>query len=339
MIDIARVVSQGGLAYGLELAERAAEGLPIRVAPWMFVPMAQLEPLFVHQLSADLGSMVLRWSDAKDGEFTHHARRGDKRRRINPVPADSSIDQLRDAIAVAAATKPPTAPGAVLQQTLDLERGCLLDIEVHDTRMEAEIRTGSARLLFSQSGSGVEVETVGRDPRLPSVDALESRLSHLTEMVGRLPRTDIGWHIEGALMETEPLTWILQLRPTPADRSVVNRRVPTSVCDRTLFVWGVFDLDVDLRYPHARTADGTSVAVEVRDDVQVELESTIIRSLQAGGHGILLNRASGFRLTHEPFNLPEAGLRRRYYAAHLPPSIGRRFRVMSDGTVAYFLES
>jgi len=336
VIDFARVRTLGGLAYGLELAEEAMHDQPVCVVPWAFVPLADLSASAMLEASRSLGSMVLRWSDAKEDEFTPTAHRGDKQRQINAIPAGQSIEQLNALTEAAAANMPATAAGAVLQKSLDPSPGCLFDLEVSNTKAEIELRTNSARLLVSK-GSDAYVERIGSDERLPDRRTAECIIETFTSIVERLPTSRTGWHVEGAWIPSDTLLQILQLRPIPGDRPSTEP-IPADFRSvaMTRFVWGVFDLKLFMDERRAFGSDGEHVAVVVRDRHVTRLEDNVVAGLATSEPVLLLNRGGGFRLTHEPFNLPEVKLRARFLAAHLPEAAERTSRIVSDGNTAYF---
>lgn len=339
MIDFAGIRERGGLAYGLSLAEDAARGLPIQIAPWTFLPLAELRPESVHAISARMGSLVLRWSAAGPDEFTSRARRGDKPRQINAIGASQPIEQVAKEIHAATLAMPTAATGAVLQQALGLSNGCLFDLEVTGHGIDVEFRTATARLLVGRNAGPTQVEQIGEDFRLPGLSETASVIDHMTAMVTRLPLSESGWHFEGALTPSPAAIWILQLRPTPTDRPTADRigNIPEA-WDSTRYVWGVFDVEVDLDNNRATLSDGSLAHLSIREYPQCSLERPVQETLKAGGRALVLNHVSGFRLTHEPFNLPAAIARDHFYSVHLRTSCNRRFRVASDGDTAYFLE-
>ena len=339
MIDLGGVRTRGGLAYGLELAQMAIPDSGIRVAPWVFVPLTDLSGESLLEVSSRLGPMVLRWSSAKDGEFTANSRRGDKTRQINAVPINQTVSQLSAIAENARRVTPLATVGAVLQQSLDWSAGCLFDIEVCDEGVDLELRTNAARILLRRDCSGLNLEKIGEDRRLPGLADAQAVIDRVIEMVARLPRSRTGWHIEGAWIPERDHFDVLQLRPVPDDRpSARSSTVASGSVASTRFVWGAFDLDVDLSSRSAVSSDGLRVVTVLRAHSVTELEETIVANLAGQRTVLLLNRISGFRLTHEPYNLPEADLRSRFLSVHVPALIQRSFRVLSDGDTAYFWE-
>lgn len=339
VVDFTRVRSHGGLAYGLELARDSSLDLPVRVVPWIFVPTHDVNARSIGEASELLGSMVLRWSDAKPEEFTAIARRGDKHRATNRIPAGASPADLGVLAEAAVAVMPPGAVGAVLQQAIDVSSGCLADIEIRDGTVEVEFRTDLARVLVRRSAGDCVIEAIGSDPRMPNPATIDELIAHLTTMASCLPSTEHGWQLEGALQGGSDSFAVLQLRPTPGDRHRIHSRPSAAWTESTGYVWGVFDFLVDALESTAIDVNGDPVAMFVREHAVDTFEPGALTALEAGRPVLVLNRASGFRLTHESFNLPAAHLRAGFYAAHVPRGVSERFRVVSDGDTARFVEA
>jgi hypothetical protein len=337
MIDRDRIRERGGLAYGLELAELATREPSSQVVPWAFVPLSDLTPAAIIEQSKTLGPLVLRWSDGKPDEFTAAAHRGDKRRQINAIAADARIERVRELITEAVAAMPATTAGAVLQQQLDLSSACLFDLEVDEDRADVELRTSRARVLACGHDGRAGFEQLGADDLLPDQVEANQVLSRLVSDLDRLPRSPSGWHLEGAWSRTSDTIAVLQLRPIPLDRPTLEAVLPPASCwATTRFVWGAFDLTVDLSECTAEGPDGAPVAVVVRDHAATAMERRVTERLAAGDTVLVVHRESGFRLTHEPFNLPDVGLRSRFLAVHVPPTSDQRLRITSDGDYACF---
>lgn len=330
--------SRGGLAYGLDLLDKVTDGLPIKISPWTFVPLDKIKPPRIHAMAADRGRLVLRWSTAGCDEFTHRAKRGDKKRQINAIECTGTVARTNRAIAAARDTMPQDTVGAVLQQYVDLSSGCVFDVEFSSTGVEIEFRTPYGRMLFIRREESEWLEKIGADPRLPNRDEASSVVDQLCTAAARLPATDRGWQFEGAIVPGSHDIWMLQARPTPDDRPRANGilRLDEHLA-ATHFVWGVFDLEIDLDSGQTTHAEPNDVHLHVRNEPSTEMAPAVLQVLEIGGRAIVLDRTGGFRISHERFNLPDVIARNGYYYAHLPTLHQSRFRVRSDGDTAYFV--
>lgn len=337
MIDRARAQAIGGLAYGLELAAASAEAIAgLRVVPTRYVPLPELSQAALGEVTTAFGDVVLRWSSAGPADFTVRARRGDKLRRINPIPACLSEDDREAALREARAVMPKHVTGAVLQPRIDVEAGCLFDAEIDHQRTEIEFRTTTARLLAIGSHEP-SFEAIGQDPRLPASGQAAALGVSLRQLRDCLPPHPFGWHVEGLLIPDSERALIVQLRPIPADRPRDDRPLSaTGAMARTRFVWGVFDLWVDVHSGGAYDRDGVPLHLEVRATTPPSLEPALVAALSRGSGAILVNRSGGSRLTHEPFHLPAVELRGRFVAVYMPPGLPPRVRIRSDGDTAVF---
>jgi hypothetical protein len=330
----ADIQQRGGLAHGLALAADATHGLPLTTVPWTFVPIRQLDPARVWEARSRMGPLVLRWSVTSPDEFTSRARRGDKARQINRLDG-RTLEEVAVELASARLATPPEAAGAVLQQAIDFGSGCLFDVEIVERAVDFEFRTPTARLLVCQAYDCEVSEPIGEDPRLPGSEAISTVLGHLRMMARRLAPTEAGWHVEGGMTPSE--TFILQIRPVPSDRPTSTPLAePAGTWDRTRYVWGSFDVVVDLDHNLAIAADGQPVTLFVRELPVDTIEEDVHLALATGQRTLVLNRAGGFRLTHEPANLPASNQRDRFLTVHLRSRKHSRFRIVSDGSTAYF---
>jgi hypothetical protein len=230
----------------------------------------------------------------------------------------------------------------VLQSFLDLRPPhslIYMDIEPEWTWIEIVEGLNRVLIVYTTAGEEHYRESVGPLPvRLSEKDLLFLRKcsdhvrAQLTQMIPRL-------NVESIFFDrTRPLE-LLQIRPTPRDRpgpveqfGVRGQRY-NSVWS-TRFVWGIFKLSIENgRVEYLR---GSAFIREICERTASSGERFFA---SVNGPTCIVDCVTGFRMTHEPWNLPPVPKRDGYAFVYIPLPILRlsgqaRLEVVSDGDIA-----
>lgn len=337
--------ARGALVRGLHLASRSCAGIPgLVVVPWRSVPADRVSPGALLSALDLLGDVVLKWSIGGPGSFSPRIPRGAKPAGIHRVCADGGPAELRERFEAVMLSRLPGASALVLQQAVEATDGCLFDAELAIDGYVLEFRTPTGRQLHIRRPDLAWDESIGDDDRLPGPDAAAAVAGRLQRMRARLPGHVSDWQVEGVLSVSDGTARILQLRPTPADRPAarVEYRAPLAgAVGVTAFVWGCIDTVVRPAAGHGVCANHMPIRVAVRTGTRPGMEPEVLAALAEGMPALLLNLDSGSRITHEPFSLPPARLRRGFVSVYcrIPEMLtadGGVIRVVSDGDRAGF---
>jgi hypothetical protein len=340
------VKSLGGTATGLvrtaQLASRSK--LPVTIpSSWLFVDSEGIgQPCDTSSIAKVPTGSASGWAIKYTGlqeSFSCGARRGRDSSSARRVPAGASTQRMAELVQTAWDNRPHGTIGIVLQEMVPLIDPLVLHVDADSSETWVElIDQGSRELRRYDRSTVVEVvEVTGSGTTLDSTSwhSVESLLVELRSMNVELP---IPLNIEALMCRTDKTIWLLQLRPTPDDRpnSLGSSQSSARAAYSTHFVWGAFDEVVDLS-----AAPGHSSGFQVRTTAdRAEWEQS-----ESSAQPIRIDCVEGFRLTHEPWNLPDPRNRDGFKYLHIPlatyASLASRgsVRIVSDGNQAHVYET
>lgn len=342
MDDIVSIA--GGTAAGIALIRTITASSRLLSSPEAFLAFPDQDSPILYGDLIEGSNWAIKYSGSAES-FSRHARRGrdssNGRRLASGISARDRGSRLSDVWRV----RPAGTICLVLQQFLDLERPySLVYFDIGTEFIWLELVQSIRRLLavFSHSGALLYQESAGSvEPLIDRAD-LFYLLSCADELRSRAGGLVPNMNVEGIFFgRTEPLA-LLQLRPTPGDRPHDNLELRAEgalpsqqdVLWSTRFVWGAYDFTIE---------NGNPLGLDVPFLLRGISERTPMAGqslFSAYDDGLFLaDTVSGFRMTHEPWNLPPVDKRAGYSFLYLPERIlefsaSRPIRISCDGDIA-----
>jgi len=286
-------------------------------------------------------SWAVKYSGSQES-FSRYSARGRQSSNGKTLPAGTGEPRSQARLDEIWRLRPPGTRYLLLQEFLDLrEPHSLIYMDIEPDTTWIEVVEGLNRLLITYSSAGAESYRESAGPGRVRLSARDlSRLAKCGTVIRAslervLPRTNVE-----ALYfdESRPLE-LLQLRPTPRDRparsaSGLPVNTDAEVVWSTRFTWGVFRVVVKdwvARYP-----DGAAI-IQAETDRSPATGSRLFAAFD--GPLCIIDTVSGFRLTHEPWNLPPYDKREGYAFAYVPSRIlelssNSRIEIAGDGDTA-----
>ena len=301
------------------------------------------EPIKQAQSSYPHG-LTVKYSGTKEA-FSLHASRGrdsSGQRRSYGFDPD-----LPEKVKYAADNAPNGTLAIVFQELADLSViGVLVHAYIQQETITLEIiyNTGRMLMIFDDHVL-IHNEISGAFPF--HVFPLEHGfyiLELLIKLRDFLYDNNEGWNIEGFWETQKGHFKVFQLRPIPMDRpsdcvkifSLENSIRPEW---STRFTWGKFDITLP-----ENQKDWQKNGIILRKAHEKCLPNIVTERIQAKQPVLLIDALEGFRLSHEPWNLPAYDLRENYNYVYIPELIvntmnGSSINIHSNGDVASLTRS
>jgi hypothetical protein len=308
----------GGTYLGLVLAEELSRTLPIVVPKRYTMALEQVPAGSLDRALRLLGDgFVVKYSGHREG-FSRHCVRGTHSSRDRYWDGRDS-DEARRLLERAVAQAPAGTRLLILQELI---RHPSLTGIFHSYAYRDRVlieATGAGRRSFSETHRGVvcrQAHVAAAHIRSAGNQVVDTTLVTrvMTEIRARL---GVDVDVEGFGLDDRVV--VLQLRPIPPDmpvrvevRAAIDDHLRLSPAGwyRTPFVWGSWDevpglVDEDVP---GRPAVLTKRTADLRDCTPV------MRRLRRGDPTLVVDCVDGFRLSHQPINLPEDPTLRRCFA-------------------------
>lgn len=288
-------------------------------------------------------SWAIKFSGMRES-FSEHCRRGQHSSDGRRIEKGMSADTIAQRIQAAWAVRPQGTILIALQRFLDLSvPHTPVDINIQDglawlefiqeTNRLLVVHDLNGRLLYREAAGPVPVEISDEDVDLVS----ECALAVYSSAGGVIPRLNV----EAIFFARSRHLELLQLRPTPPDRPFDNLGLSTFAGERqadpiwsTRFVRGAFRISIE---NSVVTSSSSPAIIRGADRSDAETERMFGGIDEAGL--CLIDTVTGFRMTHERWNLPPIGKRRNYKFLYLPrPVLDRSWerclQIHSNGDIA-----
>lgn len=336
----------GGTAAGIvRTAQLAAGSLSLRVpeAHLFFLSDAPQEADLRDCMSILAGSAegwAIKYTGLRES-FSPYARRGRDSSTNRRIPPRADPCVLESVVTSAWEARPEGTIGLVFQRMVQLVNPITLHLDLTPDDAWIELVADDARELrqFDQRAKKIRAERSGLGA-LP-VNTCWVAATQILRLLRSNACVDLPRHlnIEALIDPVRGIGWFLQLRPTPTDRPERTMHLDVSQMPndyRTSFVWGCFDACLAAASPTDILLDN-GVYIRTSCDRQRFRFDTIWPSTTTS-RLILIDCDEGFRLTHEPWNLPVVANRDRFSYMHIPREHYGWFsrqpiRLISDGNV------
>jgi hypothetical protein len=350
------VAELGGTAAGLAILCKIAENSEgLSTPPVLLVQPNEDDPASV--ASVDSGttdsreqvllyghSWAIKYSGSRES-FSGYSRRGQHSSSGRRIETGMSADAIARSLRQVWQSRPPGTTLIALQRFLDLTQPhAVVDINVQNGFAWLELIQELSRMLAVSDMNGALLyrEVAGTDPPGISdqeVDFITRCALEIHSSAGEvIPRLNI----EAMFFPKGPRLELLQLRPTPPDRPCDNLgftapspHEPADLIWSTRFVRGSFELTIENLAPK-----GSATRVFIRGDTgRSRHDAELLFSTIDEDGLVLVDTVTGFRMTHEQWNLPPADKREHYNFLYLPQSIldyskNARLHISCNGDIA-----